>query len=95
MYILECIDKSYYTGSTKNIELRIAQHQAGKGANYTKKRLPIKLVYIEEFERIDDAFYREKQVKGWRREKKQALIQGHFDKLSDLATTKPNSKNEY
>jgi putative endonuclease len=60
MYILECIDGSYYPGSTKNIELRIAQHQSGEGANHTKKRLPVKLFYYEEFQCIDEAFYREK-----------------------------------
>jgi putative endonuclease len=85
MYILKCSDGSYYTGSTKDIELRLAQHQAGEGANYTKKKLPIALVYLEEFERIDDAFYREKQVQGWRREKKEALIKAHFDILPTLA----------
>jgi len=85
MYILQCADGSYYTGSTKNIEFRLAQHQAGEGANHTKKRLPVKLVYVEEFNRIDEAFYREKQVQGWRREKKEALINGRFDKLPELA----------
>ena len=85
MYILKCADNSYYTGSTKNLERRLAQHQDGEGANHTKKRLPVTLVYFEEFNRIDEAFYREKQVQGWRREKKEALINGRFDKLSDLA----------
>ena len=85
MYILECVDGSYYTGSTKNLELRFAQHQEGKGANHTKKRLPVELVYFEEFKRIDEAFYREKQVQGWSRKKKEALIKGEFDKLSDLS----------
>jgi putative endonuclease len=85
MYILECADGSYYTGSTKDLERRLAQHQAGEGANHTKKRLPVKLVYFEEFQRIDEAFYREKQVQGWGRKKKEALINGDFDKLSHLA----------
>lgn len=61
-YILECSDGSYYTGSTKDLELRIRQHQNGKGANHTKKRLPINLVYVEIFNRIDEAFQREKQI---------------------------------
>jgi putative endonuclease len=85
MYILECIDGSYYTGSTKDLEIRLAQHQAGEGANHTKKRLPVKLVYYEEYPRIDDAFYREKQVQGWSRKKKEALIKGEFDQLPELA----------
>ncbi len=85
MYILECADGSYYTGSTNNLELRLAQHQAGEGANHTKKRLPVKLVYFEEFQRIDEAFYREKQVQGWSRKKKEALINGNSNLLPTLA----------
>ncbi len=85
MYILECADGSYYTGSTTNLELRLQQHQSGEGANHTKKRLPVKLVYYEEFPRIDEAFYREKQVQGWSRKKKEALIRGETDKLPELA----------
>ena len=74
MYILECNDGTYYVGSTNNLELRLTQHQNGEGANHTKKRLPVVLVYYEEFNRIDLAFYREKQIQKWRREKKEALI---------------------
>ena len=84
-YILECSDGSYYTRSTKFIELRLQQHQKGEGANHTKKRLPVKLVYLEEFTRIDEAFYREKQIQGWRRKKKEALIQGNFNQLPILS----------
>lgn len=85
MYILECSDGSYYTGSTRDLERRIYQHQNGEGASYTRKRLPVKLVFQEEFSRIDEAYYREKQVQGWSRKKKQALINGNFDKLPELA----------
>ena len=85
MYILECVDGSYYTGSTKYLELRVLQHQNGEGANHTKKRLPVKLVYFEEFDRIDEAFYREKQVQGWSRRKKEALINGQYEKLPLLS----------
>ncbi len=85
MYILECVDGSYYTGSTKNLELRFRQHQNGKGAKYTRSRLPVKLIYFEEFPRIDKAFYREKQVQGWRRKKKEALIKSQYDKLPELS----------
>ena len=84
-YILECADGSYYTGSTKYLEKRIAQHQSGQGANHTKKHLPIKLVYFEEYSRIDEAFYREKQIQGWSRVKKEALINGFPEKLHELA----------
>lgn len=85
MYILLCADGSYYTGSTNNLERRLAQHQAGEGANHTKKRLPVKLVYYEEYARIDEAFYREKQVQGWSRKKKEALINGTPELLPRLA----------
>lgn len=74
VYILRCSNESYYTGSTTNLELRLLQHQSGKGANHTKKHLPVTLVYYEEFQRIDEAFYREKQIQGWSRKKKEALI---------------------
>lgn len=85
MYILECADGSYYTGSTNDLERRLWQHQNGEGANHTKKRLPVKLAYFEEFQRIDEAFYREKQVQGRSRKKKQALITGMIDSLKELA----------
>lgn len=57
VYIFCCSDDSYYTGSTTNLELRLAEHLAGKGANYTKKCLPVELVYYEEYERIDGTFF--------------------------------------
>ena len=85
MYILECSDGSYYTGSTIDLARRIVQHQNGEGANHTKKRLPVTLVYYEEYQRIDDAFYREKQVQGWSRKKKEALIFGNPDLLPQFA----------
>jgi len=85
MYILMCSNGAYYTGSTKDLELRIQQHQSGNGANFTKKHLPVELVYFEEFQRIDDAFYREKQVQGWSRKKKEALINGEHSKLPLLS----------
>jgi putative endonuclease len=85
MYILLCSDGSYYTGSTTDLERRLAQHQAGEGANHTKKRLPVKLVYYEEYDRIDMAFYREKQVQGWSRKKKEALINGMPTELKKAA----------
>ena len=85
MYILLCSDGSYYTGSTNDLERRLEQHQNGEGANHTKKRLPVSLLYYEEYQRIDEAFYREKQVQGWSRKKKEALIEGNVDLLPELA----------
>lgn len=85
MYILLCANDTYYTGSTKNLERRLTQHQAGEGANYTKKHAPADLVYYEEYSRIDYAFEREHQVKKWSQNKKRALIKGEFDDLPHLA----------
>ncbi|GJM61506.1 GIY-YIG nuclease family protein [Persicobacter diffluens] len=85
MYILQCADKSYYTGSTKDLNLRLQQHQLGEGANHTRRRLPVKLVYYEVYQRIETAFHREKQVQGWSRKKKEALIKGQFGELPALA----------
>jgi putative endonuclease len=85
LYILRCADGSYYTGSTNNLSLRIAEHQAGKGSNYTRRRLPVELVYIQEFPSEHQAFLRERQVKGWSRAKKEALIRGDFEALVELS----------
>ena len=85
MYILKCADNTYYTGSTNNLLRRLAQHQLGEGANYTKRRLPVRLVYFEEFPRIDQAFYREKQVQNWSQGKKEALMNQHPELLHLLA----------
>ncbi len=95
MYILECSDGSYYTGSTIDLDTRIVQHQKGKGANHTKKRLPVKLVHVEEYNSIATAFYREKQIQGWRREKKEALIKGKLEKLPGLAECKNETHYRY
>jgi putative endonuclease len=88
MYILKCSDDSYYTGSTIDMTMRLAWQKAGHGANYTKKRLPVELVFVQEFERIDEAFSREKQVQKWSRKKKESLIEGRENELPLLAKKK-------
>ncbi len=93
MYILECADGSYYTGSTIDLDKRIKEHNSGFGANYTSTRLPLKLVYFEEFQRIDEAFFREKQVQGWSRAKKEALINSKRELLPELSKAKMNKLN--
>ena len=85
LYILKCFDDTYYTGSTIDIEKRLTQHQNGIGANYIKKRLSVELIYVQEFQSIDQAFYREKQVQGWSRKKKEALIKGKENDLPRLS----------
>jgi putative endonuclease len=84
-YILSCADNTFYTGSTKSIKLRLEQHRCGCGANYTKKRLPIELVYLEAYNRIDFAFDREKQIQKWSHNKKKALIESAENRLSELS----------
>ncbi len=91
LYILECSDGSYYTGSTKNLKRRLTQHQNGEGANHTKKRLPVKLLYYEKYSRIDTAFYREKQIQRWSRAKKEALMKGDLGELHQLSECKNES----
>ena len=84
-YILKCSDNSYYTGSTKDMEKRLWQHENGEGANHTKVRLPVILVYVEQYDRVENAFAREKQIQGWSRKKKKALITGNMDALHSLS----------
>ena len=82
VYILKCSDNSYYTGVTKNYEKRVYEHQNGMIPGcYTHSRRPIELVLIEEFDDIRKAIEREKQIKGWSRNKKQALIERNFEAL--------------
>ena len=75
VYILRCADDSLYVGCTNNLERRIRQHNGSKlGAHYTKIRRPVVLLYSEEFKTLREAHRRETEIKGWRREKKLALI---------------------
>ena len=92
MYILKCSDSTYYIGSTTNLELRIAEHNQGEGAEYTKRRLPVQLVYFEECLSIKDAFLREKQVQGWSRKKREALINDQHEKLPELSMSKQKAQ---
>ncbi|KFF58607.1 hypothetical protein JF66_17335 [Cryobacterium sp. MLB-32] len=85
MYIVECSDGSFYVGSTWDIDRRLWQHNAGEGAAYTRRRRPVTLVYLEESPRIDDAYAREKQVQGWSRAKRLALIEGRTAELGPLS----------
>ena len=93
MYILECADGSYYVGSTNDLERRLMEHQEGRGARYTTRRLPVKLVYIEEYNFAAEAFEREKQVQNWSRAKREALINGNRESLPELAKKKFEKKS--
>ncbi|MBX3094718.1 MAG: GIY-YIG nuclease family protein [Cryobacterium sp.] len=85
VYILKCNDGSYYVGSTRNLENRLEQHASGVGASYTRKRLPVTLVFAYELERVDDAYALEKRIQGWSRAKREALIDGRFEDLPALS----------
>lgn len=91
VYILECSNGQYYTGSTIDLGLRFLQHQKGEGPNFTWKHLPVKLIYIEMYESIGLAFKREKQIQGWSRKKKEALISGNLKMLRRLSECKNES----
>jgi putative endonuclease len=86
-YILRCADGSYYTGTSRSddLETRLSQHNAGLFGGYTAKRRPVTLAYSAQFDQITDAIAFERQVKGWSRAKKEALINGEFELLQKLS----------
>ena len=86
VYILECNDKTYYTGVTSNLTQRVFEHTSGKYRDsYTYSRRPLELVFYCEFSYVGIAIDKEKQIKKWSRSKKEALINGNYDKLPNLA----------
>lgn len=86
LYIIRCADNSYYTGTTRtDLERRVAEHNAGTFAGFTAARRPVELVYSEHFEQVVDAIAAERQIKGWSRAKKEALMAGDFAKIKVLA----------
>src|SRR6516164_7687375 len=90
IYILHCADGSYYTGIThRSVEERVSEHAQGLiEGSYTASRLPVKLVFSEYYERIDEAIAAERRIKGWSRAKKEAYMRGDFARLSLLARRK-------
>ena len=85
VYILHCADGSYYTGHTDNLEKRIAEHHTGEYKCYTSTRRPLTLVLSEDFPTREDALVSERQIKGWSRKKKEAMIRGDWAEVSKLA----------
>jgi putative endonuclease len=85
VYIPPCADNSYYTGHTDNIEERIAKHEAGQIEGCTSSRLPVGVVFSEEFPTREEALACERQIKGWSRKKKEALMRGDWAEVSRLA----------
>jgi len=89
VYIIECSDKSYYTGITNDLERRVIEHNTGflKGC-YTYARRPVVLKYYSHFFDVNQAIAWEKQIKGWSRKKKEALFKEDWDKIKELAKSK-------
>lgn len=86
VYILRCSDNTYYTGVTNDVVRRFNEHQEGKDSNsYTFKRKPVQLVFYTEFSNIEVAIEKEKQIKKWSKNKKEALIDGKYELLPNLA----------
>ncbi|WP_036300801.1 GIY-YIG nuclease family protein [Methylotenera sp. L2L1] len=88
IYILRCSDGSYYTGHTDNLGKRLASHQFGELLGYTSTRLPVKLVFSQSKPTREEALNAEQKIKGWSRAKKEAMMQGDWKKVSDLAKSK-------
>ena len=88
VYMLRCGDNSYYVGSTWNLDYRMWQHATGLGSQYTSKRQPVTLVFAQEYDRMAEAYAREKQIQGWSRSKREALIAGRFNELPALSKKK-------
>lgn len=84
VYIAKCADKTLYTGYTNDLKHRERTHNLGKGAKYTRARLPVKIVYSELFKTKGRAMSRESEIKSWKRLKKLRLIQNKLKKVSDL-----------
>ena len=84
-YILLCSDGSYYTGHTDDLQRRIAAHHAAQVKGYTQTRRPLRLVWSQEFPTRHEALAAERQIKGWSRAKKEAMIDGRWDEVSRLA----------
>ena len=95
LYIVRCSDGSYYAGTARaGLEQRIVEHNSGRYGGYTATRRPVTLVFSQWFDRIADAIAAERQVKGWSRVKKEALIRGDFDQLKFLARRKSSPHGE-
>ena len=85
VYILQCADGSFYTGITNDVERRLYEHNTSTDPSYTLNRKPLQLVWVSDEMGIQDAIVLEKQIKGWRREKKMALINERYDELPELS----------
>jgi len=93
VYIVKCSDDSYYTGVTNNPDRRMAEHNEGHHPkSYTFSRRPVELLFCQKFGDINQAIAFEKQVKGWSRKKKEAIIANEWQKLPELSKNRINRK---
>lgn len=90
VYILRCADDSYYTGHTDNLEHRVGQHQIGEYESYTATRRPVTLIWSQGFSSREEALTAERQIKGWSRKKKEAMMRDDWMEVSRLARGNPN-----
>ncbi len=89
VYILKCADGSYYTGHTDNLEKRIAEHQSDAIPGcHTHKRRPVILTFSQPFVTREEALAAERQIKGWSRAKKEAMIAGNWEEVSRLSKSR-------
>jgi putative endonuclease len=94
VYILHCSDDSLYVGLTHDLEGRERSHNEGHGARHTLSRRPVRVVYSEPFDTLEAAARRERQIKGWSRVKKDALISGNTDRLKMLSRSKASRRGD-
>lgn len=95
VYILKCSDNFYYTGVTSNLDHRFHQHRSGHfPESYTHNRRPVKIVFYSEFNEIEQAIAFEKQIKGWSRKKKEAIINDNWDRLKELSICRNDSHSD-
>ena len=95
VYIVKCSDDSYYTGCTSQLERRIHEHNQGIFSGYTNSRRPVKLVFSQEFNEVEDAIRAERKIKNWSRKKKIALINNDFELLHKLSECKNRSHSRF
>ena len=93
VYILRCADSSYYTGHTDNLEKRIGEHQNRLCDGYTTSRLPVELVFSQACSTREEALAAERQVKGWSRKKKEAMMRGDWTEVSRLAKSHSSAQD--
>jgi putative endonuclease len=93
-YMLHCADRSFYVGHSDDLDVRIAMHVSGEFGGYTSTRLPVTLVWSDEFPSRYEALAAERQIKGWSRAKKLALIRGDWALISKLARNREEREKE-